>query len=209
METKYFSFQGRKLKLYKLRDDFYALDRDIAAFFEVEKKYLLFAASKNITENKENDIIFLDKTERKNILKETKYPRTAKIFAFNLSAIMTLSFGVNKGPVAHKISIAVVQETTKKIKEMRQIQKLAEKVKKDKNILTKMIVELEIVRKRIAKENTSEYEKINSEVNEKLDAMHLIDKELDLQTEKINKLITACPEPMKSLLFDPAWDNKI
>jgi len=50
METKYFSFRGRRLKMYRLRGDFYALDADVADFFEVAKKYLLATASRNKAE---------------------------------------------------------------------------------------------------------------------------------------------------------------
>jgi hypothetical protein len=207
MKTTYFSFQGKKLKMYKIRDDFYALDSDIAAYFQVNKKYLLSVSSRNKVEYKEPDKILLDKTEQENIKKETPYPKTARIFAFNLSGIMTLSFGINKGPIASKMSIEVVKETTSKIKEMRRIQELCDKVKKQKNELTGMIVELEIARNRIPRENHDKYEIMYNGINEILDSMHLFDKQLDIQTEKINKLIESCPEPTRSLLFNPAWDK--
>ncbi|MCB4791830.1 MAG: hypothetical protein LHV68_08080 [Elusimicrobia bacterium] len=63
METKYFSFQGKKLKLYKVRGDYYAIDIDVAEFFGVDKKYLLFTASKHKAKYLKNDKIVLNKKE--------------------------------------------------------------------------------------------------------------------------------------------------
>ena len=202
----YFSFQGKKLRLYKLRGDFYALDTDVAAFFGVEKKYLLFVASKHKEEHHKNSKILLTKDEREGTIDQTKSSKPTKTVAFSVLGVMTLSSYV-KSEVAYKMSVEVVRQSTSRIEEMQRAKRVSEKIKNQKKALIKTIVAMEIAKNRIPEENHDEYEKLYKGINEAIDEAHLMDRVLDLQLIEVNRVIEKCPEPFRSLFFDPAWDK--
>ncbi|MBN1621444.1 MAG: hypothetical protein JW871_02505 [Endomicrobiales bacterium] len=67
LSPKYISFNGRKLKVYPIRKDYYAIDNDVAEFFKVSKKYVLFRSSALKQKYPSSDKIALTKNAVKSI----------------------------------------------------------------------------------------------------------------------------------------------
>lgn len=207
METIYFSFHGNRLKLYKLRGDYFALAQDISKFFNIDKKYFLFIASKNKNEYTKKDRIVLNKAEFISIFVNIPIKRPTEIYAFGISAVMALSFRINKGDIAPKMSKEVVKGTSQMFKDMRKTLQVSNELKELKQKCTKAIVELEIARSNIPKDNNDIYEKMNNDINEAFDRVHQLDNLIDKNASKIKKLLEDLPENMRNVFFNPDWEK--
>lgn len=59
---KYISFEGKRVRIYWLRGEYCAIDKDLAEFFGVSKKYLLFTVSTNNERFSEFDVFPINNT---------------------------------------------------------------------------------------------------------------------------------------------------
>ena len=112
---KYISFEGIRVKVYWLRGEWCTIDKDLAEFFGVSKKYLLFTKSYNKTRFSELDVFEINKHEYERIKHSDNKlicGKKHKLYAFNLKGITTIATRLFKSDVATKLSIWVIRSVT-------------------------------------------------------------------------------------------------
>jgi len=155
-EVKYISYKGKRLALYLLRSNYYALDRDIAAFFDVDKGYLLWAASRNKVQSVHRAKIELEKVEWTK-LGVYKWPKE-KIYGFSLAGIMVIALCINRGDMCRKLTVEFMKESAKLIAKMSSIINYVKFWKEFQNDLNKAIVAHELSRNSLPPKETANFE---------------------------------------------------
>lgn len=113
--NKYISFEGKRVKTYWIRGEYCVIDKDLAKFFEISKKYLLFTKSCNKDRSSKLDVFEINNHEYQRIkLADNKliYDTKHKVYAFNLKGIITAASRLFKSNVATKLSIWVIRTIT-------------------------------------------------------------------------------------------------
>lgn len=111
-KCKYISFEGKRARIYWLRGEYCAIDKDLAAFFGVSKKYLLFTVSTNKERFSEFDVFPINNTEHDRIIKSgdmTLNGLRQKVYAFNLKGIVTVASRLFKSKTASRLSVWVTR----------------------------------------------------------------------------------------------------
>lgn len=111
-KCKYISFEGKRVKIYWLRGEYCAIDKDLVEFFSVSKKYLLFTVSTNKERFSEFDVFAINDIERNRILKSGDRSLNnpgRKIYAFNLKGIVTVASRLFKSETASRLSVWVTR----------------------------------------------------------------------------------------------------
>jgi hypothetical protein len=111
-KCKYISFEGNRVRIYWLRGEYCALDKDLAEFFGVLKKYLLFTFSINKERFSEFDVFAINDIEYDRIIKAGDMALTGsgrKVYAFNLRGIVTVASRLLKSETASKLSVWVTR----------------------------------------------------------------------------------------------------
>jgi len=109
---KYISFEGKRIRVYWLRGEYCVIDKDLAEFFSITKKYLLFTASINKKRFSEFDVFLINDIEYHKIKKHNNMLLSGvrrKIYAFNLKGIITIAQRTLKSEIAAKLSIWVIR----------------------------------------------------------------------------------------------------
>jgi hypothetical protein len=113
-KIKFISVNGKKLKLFYLREDYYALDTDLAEFFGVERKYMLRQASSDRSDYTDKERIYLNRDE----LKEPGSCSRQRA-AFNPEGIMITAIKLNRGETSRKLAYEALRESSKMVKTLR------------------------------------------------------------------------------------------
>ena len=202
MDSKCFSNQGRRLKLYKLRgNDYFAIDNDVANFFGIEKKYLLKADTQNKAIYGKKDKIALTNKELKSTPEAKIANSKGKVFAFSMSGIPSFPFDIKKNEFTRKMSSDIVKETANNITKMTRVMRVAKKLKDQKKFLTQCIVALEICKREITKKNTEEYDKYQERINKLLSDAHGIHKTIEYDSITANKMMREFPRGFRNILL--------
>jgi hypothetical protein len=198
METKYFSFSGRRLKLYQLNGDFYAIDVDIAAFFQVPKKQLLLTATRSRAEFTPGDKITLTKTERALF----KIPPAGKVIAFNMTGLMHLAFKLHKNDIANAVSVEVIRETSKVFGQMKRTLSIANKIEDIKKSCTKLLIEMEIMQSRVHTDDRDAFMRYKETISETLSQACENSAAIKGDVEKVKGLLKTMPSAFSTIFFN-------
>ena len=117
------SFFGKTLRMYWLRWEYCALDRDIAVMFEVDKKALVALLKRK--KYSDTNCFTLNINEYNRVMQATlkRLKKTDTVYALNELGIIRLSFDIRKSKTAAEVSVKVIRATAEVINLMAYVKK--------------------------------------------------------------------------------------
>lgn len=115
MDKEYISFEGKRLRVHRYKSQIFVIDKDLAEFFDVTLKYLVFITNVN---KKYMAAGNCQKVSGKilDYIKQCDNTVIKSYYVYNFDGIIEMAFKIRKSKIASKLSVWVVRTLSKECK---------------------------------------------------------------------------------------------
>lgn len=115
MTKEYISFEGRRLRVHRYKSQIFAIDRDVAVFFDVNLKYLVFMTNIN---KKYMTSGSCQKVTRGifEYIKKCDNSVEKSYYVYSFEGIIELAFKIRQSDIASRLSVWVIRTLTRECK---------------------------------------------------------------------------------------------